>query len=62
MKYALVNADHDADVVDLYIRTPICLHGIVLNYVVKHRDNFTYAFYEANAPMLNSFDTENVTE
>jgi hypothetical protein len=27
--------------VDLYLQTLMCLHGIVLNYIIKYRDNFT---------------------
>jgi hypothetical protein len=26
--------------VDLCILSPICLHGTVLNYIIKYRDNF----------------------
>jgi hypothetical protein len=28
--------------VELYLHTPIYLHGIVRKYVIKHRDNFDY--------------------
>jgi hypothetical protein len=28
--------------VDLYLHSPICIHGIVLNYVINYKDNFTF--------------------
>jgi hypothetical protein len=29
----------------IHIHSPIRLHGVVLNYVVKHRDNFTFLHF-----------------
>jgi hypothetical protein len=29
---------------DLYLHSPIGLQGKVLNYIVKHRNNFTFTF------------------
>jgi hypothetical protein len=32
--------------VELHLHSPICLHGIVLSYIIKYRDNFTlYPLY-----------------
>jgi hypothetical protein len=28
--------------VELYFYSPICLHGVVVNYISKYRDNFTF--------------------
>jgi hypothetical protein len=28
---------------ELYLHSPICLRGLMLNYIVKFRDNFTSA-------------------
>jgi hypothetical protein len=28
--------------VELYLHSRICVLGVVLNYVIKHRDNFTF--------------------
>jgi hypothetical protein len=28
--------------VELYLHSPMCLHGIVLSYIIKYRDNFTF--------------------
>jgi hypothetical protein len=30
--------------VEVNLHSLICLHGIVLNYIIKNRDNFTYTF------------------
>jgi hypothetical protein len=27
--------------VELYLHSPMCIHGILLNYVIEYRDNFT---------------------
>jgi hypothetical protein len=27
------------------LNSPICLHGIVFNYIMKYRDDFTFTFY-----------------
>jgi hypothetical protein len=32
-------------VVELYLHSPICLHGIVLN-LIKHKNNFTFIGFE----------------
>jgi hypothetical protein len=31
--------------VELYLHSPICLYGIVRNYIIKYRDNFTFTVY-----------------
>jgi hypothetical protein len=31
---------------DLYLHSPMCLHGTVLNYIIMHRDNFTFTTYD----------------
>jgi hypothetical protein len=28
--------------VELYLHFPIYLHGVMINYPIKHRDNFTF--------------------
>jgi hypothetical protein len=30
---------------ELYLLSPVHFHGIVLNYLIKHRDNFTFTLY-----------------
>jgi hypothetical protein len=32
--------------VELYLHSPICLHGIMRNYIIKYRDNFYEAVYD----------------
>jgi hypothetical protein len=29
-----------------YLHSPICLHRLVLNYIIKYRDNFTFYYTE----------------
>jgi hypothetical protein len=29
--------------VELYLHSPICLHGIVLNNIIKYKDHFTFS-------------------
>jgi hypothetical protein len=29
--------------VELYLHPPIYLHGVVLDYIIKHMENFTFA-------------------
>jgi hypothetical protein len=30
--------------VELYLHSPICPHGLVLNYIIECKDNFTFTF------------------
>jgi hypothetical protein len=29
---------------ELYLHSTICLHGIVINYIMKYMDTFTFTF------------------
>jgi hypothetical protein len=33
---------------ELYLHSHICLHGVVLNYIIKYKDKFTYSYNTQN--------------
>jgi hypothetical protein len=39
--------------VEIYLHFPICLHGTVLNYIIKYRDNFTFILSTSSAVKLS---------
>jgi hypothetical protein len=48
VQWQACDADHslpssaEVKMVELYLHSPICVHDIVLNYIIKYRDNFTF--------------------
>jgi hypothetical protein len=42
--------------VELYFQSPITSHGLVLNLLIKHKDNFAFAL-PLSVSKLYSFDT-----
>jgi hypothetical protein len=54
--------------VELYLHSRICLHDIMLNHVIKCRDNFTFTFLNLNyfncrvrhVPVDDNFLRENI--
>jgi hypothetical protein len=33
---------------ELYLHSPMCIHGLMLNYIIKYWGNFTYPHVVAN--------------
>jgi hypothetical protein len=43
---------------ELYLHSPTCPHGIVLNYIIKYKDNFTFTFaMDKNKPSNKQYAT-----
>jgi hypothetical protein len=45
--------------VELYLHSPICLHGIVLNYMIKYRDHFTFIHYSLSSYYPTRYNLHN---
>jgi hypothetical protein len=42
----------------LYFHSPLCLHSIVLNNIIKYRDNFTFTMVDSGIAFVKTFSTK----